>query len=318
MNFFKPLSLLVLSTLLLSCDPLNRKNEEVREVPEGPFEGEIALSESRGLYGSLFKTHTSYLISENTLKREERLGGLNDVFDNYAGIIIDLEKDSVTLYYADITEKFKHTLTVKEFKAQMTKGSLPRSTPSPIGNTFSYFSAYTPIHTAEDSVVIEGFNADYNLYREDFFQQEIYDCKKLQIKRELLKMVFPNLPANTNFVLKSEFKTILTSVKNDSIVNNDQVRLVDELSRGIMFHIDSVEREETNLEKLSKSKWVNMGLNLLKKGIDLNLHISSEISKFSGRGTKPIEFSLPSGEFKEIDDFDAFCNSIPTGGEFDD
>lgn len=318
MRLLQPFVLLTISVLLFSCDLLNKKNDEVRELPGGPFEGEIVLSESRGLYGSLFKVHTSYLISENTIRREERLGGVNDVFNNYAGIIIDLEKDSVTLYYAGSAKKFRHTLTVEAYQAYVNEKPFPRSTPSPVGNTFSYFSAYTPIRTAKDSVVIEGFSTDYNLYQEDILQQEVYDAKKLQIKRELLEVVFPNLPANTNFVLKSEFKTILSSVKNDAIVNSEQARLIDELSRGIMFHIDSVEREETDLEKLSKNKWVNMGLNLLKKGVDLNLHISSEISKFSDRRIEQVEFSLPSGKFEEIDDIDVFFNSIPSGSEFDD
>lgn len=318
MNFSKSLLLLMLSVLLFSCDFLNKKTDDIREIPDGPFEGEIILSESRGLYGSLFKVHTSYLISENAIKREERLGGLNDVFDNYAGITIDLEKDSVTLYYADIVEKFKHTLTVEEYKAHVAKKPLPRSTPSPTANSFTFFTAYNPVRTVKDSVVIEGFSTDYNLYKEGILQQEVYDSKKLHIKRELLEMAFPNLPEKINFVLKSEFKTVLSGIKNDSIVNSDQARLIDELTRGIMFHIDSVEREETNLERLSKNKWVNMGIDLLKKGVDLNLHVSSEISKFTGRSIKPVEFSLPSGEFKEIDDFDEFLNSIPSGGGYDD
>lgn len=318
MSFLKPVLFLLLSSILFSCDFLTKRTEKLREVPDGPFEGEIILSESTGLYGSLFKVHTSYLISENAIRREERLGGLNDVFDNYAGIIINLEKDSVTLYYADIVDKFKHTLTVEEYKAHMAKKPLPRCTPSPAGNTFTFFTTYNPIRTVKDSVVIEGFNTDYNLYKEDILQQEVYDSKKLQIKRELLEMVFPNLPEKTNFVLKSEFKTVLSGIKNDSIVNSNQARLLDELSRGIMYHIDSVEREETDLEKLSKNKWVNMGLDLLKKGVDLNLHVSSEISEFSAKSIQPSEFSLPSGDFKDIDDFDEFFNSIPSGGGYDD
>ena len=107
MKIFKYISILICLSFY-ACE--DNKTAEV-DAAKPFFEGEINLSESRGLYGSLSKVHTTYSISENYLKREQRLGGINSILETYAGMIIDLEKDSVVLYYSDKISgnKNKHT-----------------------------------------------------------------------------------------------------------------------------------------------------------------------------------------------------------------
>lgn len=319
MSLFKTLIVPLVIGLISSCDYIS-KNKETRNLTDSYFEGEITLSESRGLYGNLFKVHTSYIISENGLKREQRLGGLNKVANTYAGLIIDLEKDSVHLYYSDPFVKNTHSLTVKEYKDRLVERQIPETTPSPLDHTFSYLPVYNVSKMVEDSLVIEGFSSDYSLYVEKVVKQEVFDSKEIKIKRELLEMTYINLPEATNFPLRSEFKTTISDIKNDSLINSDETRFLDKLARSMLQKSDSsTVVDKTDLDKLSDNKLINWGLNILKKGVDLNIHISTEVSRIINRTIEHTDLSLPSGDFQNITDFDDFLDSIPTGGgDFDD
>ena len=297
---------------MISC-----KNEQ-KKTEEPYFEGEITLSESRGLYGNLFKVHTTYKLSENYIKREQKLGGLNSVFDTYAGIIVDLEKDSIVLYYADklLGKKNKHTTSVKVYAKNVK--SFPNSLPSPVDNTFNLLSDYSLINQTKDSTEIKGFKSDYTLYNDKskIFKQEIFDSKDIKTKRELLEIVFHNIPDEINFVLKSDLRTTISNISNDSIINNEQSKAIDLFLRDVFQKSD----KKTDLEKLAKNKWIKLGLNILKKGIDLNIHIKTDISKLETRKIISSEFSFPSLDFIEISDIDDFINDLPSegGGDFDD
>ncbi|WP_128755243.1 hypothetical protein [Aquimarina sediminis] len=117
MQFTKSIITFFILSSLMSCNFFSKdKNQKEEEIPlETYFEGEIKLSESRGYQGSLFKIYTTYHISENRIKREQKAKGLNAVFNMKNGIIIDLTTDSIILYYSDVFQKNKHTLTVKEY-----------------------------------------------------------------------------------------------------------------------------------------------------------------------------------------------------------
>ncbi|MGI9545093.1 MAG: hypothetical protein ACR2MX_17660 [Cyclobacteriaceae bacterium] len=319
MKLVKSVIVLLIICLISSCDYIS-KNKEPRNLTDSYFEGEITLTESRGLYGSLFNVHTTYILSENGLKREQKMGGLNRIANTYAGLIIDLEKDSVYLYYSDPFVKNKHSLSVADYQNRLAKGSIPQTTPSPIDNTFTYLSEYNASKTVEDSLVIEGFSSDYSHYSEKVIKQEVFDTKETKIKRELLEMTFINLPDTTNFPLRSEFRTTISDIKNDSIINSDEARLLDKLARSLVQKTDSSKvKEKTDLDKLSDNKLINWGLNILKKGVDLNIHISTEVSKITNRNIDLADLSFPSGDFQSITDFDEFFDAIPTGrGDFDD
>jgi len=302
--------LIVLATLFVAC-----KNDAKQEIPY--FEGDISLSESRGLYGSLFKIHTTYTLAENYLKREQSLGGINSVFNVYSGIIIDLKKDSIVLYHVDksSSKKNKHTVSINNFKTNPKYQNFPKTFPSPVDHTFKLLPDYEEINRVNDSTLIKNYNADYTLYNDTskILKQEIFDTKDVKIKRELLKMVIVDIPDNINFVLQSNLRTTITDIKNDSIVNGKQSKAVDHFLRDV-FNSDD---EKTDLQKLASNKWIKLGLNILKKSVDLNIHITSEIDDLIPRKIASTEFSFPSLDFIEISDIDDFMDALPTGESID-
>lgn len=323
MNNTLKLALFCLLILTLNaCQYFNKKEKQIDT--EGYFEGEINISESRGLYGSLFKVHTTYSISENQLKREQKLGGLYSMLDNYAGLIIDLNKDSVTLYYNDkiMDKHIKHTMSIEQYKSKIKTDPFPKVIPSPVDQTFNLFTEYTKINHVTDSAKINGFISDYTLYNDNtnIFKQEVFDSKHIKIKRSLLEMTFMNLPDNINFPLQSNLKTRLSDISNDSIISGKQTRAIDHFIRSVFAGKDTLSnKQSTDLEKLANSKLVQLGLDILKKGVDLNLHITSELSDIDFIPLSLTDFSLPSGDFSEIEDFDEFLNELPnSSGDFDD
>lgn len=306
--------LLFLFFSFASCNFLSKDNDQKDEKASGKryFEGEIKLSESRGYQGSLFKVYTTYLISENKIKREQKAKGLNAVFNMKNGIIVDLAKDSVTLYYSDVFQKNKHLLSVKEYDHYLKTKNHYSQGFSPIDGTFTFLSTYEAHKTVKDSSFIQGFMTDYTLYIDNIFQQEIFDTKDIKVKRELLEMVFYQLPKEINFPLRSEFKSIISSVKNDSLIHKT-VQLKDKISKDILHKTDI-----TNTDMLTKNKWLDLGIKALKKGVDIALHATLKIESLSEHEIKLSEFSIPSGDFKEIDDIDTFFSKLPSGGDFDD
>jgi|GEM_PF-5535665 len=316
-NILKYLAVFILTSLCISC---NNKEKDKADDSEPYFEGEITLAETRGLYGSLFKVHTTYLISENSIKREQKLGGINSVLDNYAGIIIDLKKDSVVLYYSDQLSgiKNKHTTSLKDYKSNAKYKSFPSNIPSPVDNTFQLLPDYNLIKQVKDSITIKGFKSDYTLYKDssEILKQQVFDTKGIKVKREFLQMVFNGIPEEINFPLKSDLTTTLSDIRNDSILNGQQSKAIDLFLRDVF----QKKQEKTDLEKLSKNKWVNLGLEVLKKGVDLNIHITADVSELTVKKLTPKEFLFPSNDFKEISDIDEFINTLPSNesGEYDD
>ena len=303
--------------VLFSC--CKEKSGTTIENNEPYFEGEIKLTESQGIYGSLFKTHTSYFLSENRLKREQKLGGLNSIMNSSAGIIIDLEKDSVILYYSDrINGKFKHSTTLKNYKSILD--SVPQQLPSPVDRTFTLLPSYKLIRQKKDSLEIKGFSCDYTFFKDslEILKQEVFDTKEIKVKRELLEMVFVGLPKDINFPLKSEINTTITEFSNDSIVSGKQTKEFDKFIRNFMRDENSTEPEKkTDLDKISENKWVEKGLNILKKGVDLSIRIVMEVSDLNVGKLSEEDISLPSGDFMEIPDFGDFILSIPQESNYD-
>ncbi len=132
-------------------------------------------------------------------------------------------------------------------------------------------------------------------------------------------MIFINLPTEINFPLQSTLRSTITNISNDSIVSGQQTKVVDYLIRSALRQKYSTINKTSNLDKLAKNKWIKIGLNLIKKGVDLNFHITSDVSAISSEAIDFDGFSLPSGGFSEIDDFDDFFDELPSvDGDFDD
>ncbi len=79
-------------------------------------------------------------------------------------------------------------------------------------------------------------------------------------------------------------------------------------------------KKKTDLDKLSKNKWLKRGLNVLKKGVDMNIQITSEISNLKVVKVLLKDFGLPSLGFKQIADIDDFMADLPSANsvDFDD
>lgn len=317
-NTLRVLAIVILTALCVNCNEKKNKTTDFKSY----FEGEITLSESRGLYGDLFKIYTTFTISENYIKREQKLGGIASISDNYAGIIIDLENDSVTLYYADELAgiKNKHTTNSKNFRTNERYKNFPGILPSPIDNTFNLLSEYNLVKQIKDSITVKGFKSDYTLYKDKYeiLKHELFDTKDIKIKRELLEMIFPNIPSEINFPLKAELKTTISDISNDSIICGQFSWALDSLARSVFQQQDSIKNDrKTDLEKLAKNKWVNLGLDILKKGIDLNVHITIEIYDLSVNETNFSASAFPSADFEEISDIDDFIGSLPDEEDID-
>lgn len=312
----------VFISLFISCK--NKNDKKISETDNRPyFEGEIELEVTQGLYGKLFKQNTSYYISENIFKREQKLGGVNKVFDNYAGIIIDLKKDSVVLYYVSNIQniKNKHTLSISAYKNYLDANNIPTSGPSPFDLTFQMTDGFKLIKQKKDSLKINNFLCDYSLYKDSngITKQEIFDTREIKVKRALLEMVFINIPSEINFPLQSEIKTTVSDITNDTILNGQQTKRLESLAHKIFTGKDSPDSTKPSLEKISKNKWINLGLKVFKKGVDMNLHISTTPTKVIKRVLTQIEQSLGLEGFVEIESLDEFINSLPKGGgDFDD
>lgn len=320
----------ILIALYFSCnDKSENKDRNKIKTPVTDnrpyFEGEIELESTQGLYGELFKQYTTYYISENVIKREQKMGGVNEVFDNYAGIIVDLKKDSVMLYYVSKMEniKNKHTLSIKDYKRYIDSNNIPAFVPSAFDITFHTFDGYKFVKQKKDTLKINNFMCDYSLYKDSksITKQEIFDTKEIKVKRELLEIVFINLPVEINFPLKSEMKTTISDISNDTILNGEKTKSLETLTRKLFGGKKSSDTTTYSLGKISKNKWVNMGLKVFKKGVDMNIHISTTPVKVIQRVLTQIELSLLSDGFTEVGSMDEFINSIPKpsgGGDFDD
>ncbi len=182
------------------------------------------------------------------MKREQRMGGVNSVFDGYAGMVIDLKKDSITLYYSDALPslKNKHTVSIKEFQTNEKYKLLPNTLPSPIDNTFNFLPNNLLIKQIQDSATINNYKCDYSLFKDstEILKQELFDTKKLKIKRQMLEMMFYKLPKEINFVMKSEVKTILGDISNDSIVNGKQSKALDLFLRSMLQNENKTNKEK--------------------------------------------------------------------------
>lgn len=312
--------LVITLLFLVSCQ--SKKENKISESDDRPyFEGEIELEVTQGLYGELFKQYTTYNISENVIKREQKLSGVNKIFDNYAGIIIDLKKDSVLLYYVSKLEniKNKYALSIKDYKKYLDSNNIAASAPSPFDLTFIGFDNFNFVKQKKDSLKIQNFMCDYALYKYDkgITKHEIFDTKEIKVKRALLEMLFINLPEEINFPLKSDFKTTISDISNDTILNGENAKSLETLTRKLIGKQSPT--DSSSVEKISKNKWVNLGIKIFKKAVDMNVHISTNLVKINKRVLSQNDLSIASNEFLLVDNLELFLNSIPKNnhGEID-
>lgn len=248
------------------------------------FEGEIELIVSRGILGNIFRTKITYLLSENMLKREER--SVNEkVFSNYAGILIDLQTDSVEMYYVKSEEEgSRYRLSTQEYLQLLEKHAFERRFPSPVDQTFLHLKHYQFVKQVPDSSMIQEFSADYTLYQDSTssFEQGVFDSKDIRVQRSLLEMAFVNLQKEVNFPLGYTYHTSVWGI----IANKDSSTLS------------------------TAEKWAMRALDKMKKGVDQTIQITATCSKLVQRQIKQTEFVLPDHAFVDVDTWEAFMASL--------
>lgn len=282
------------------------------------FEGEIKFIEFRSFEGKPVPSFIKYHITENMAKREQRLSGAYAPLNETRGIIIDLKKDSVTLYYTSLWMKKKHTLSIKTYEEEMWR--FVNQVPSPIDFSFTDLHECTLQKEVNDSTTIKDFSANYSLYMDStaLVERAIFDTDDITINRKFLSLFFYKIPDNINFPLKTTYKTNIYDIPNDTLINSKVVSNLDKLTSWALSKVDSTkERRPLDPKKLAKSKLFNWGLNAMKKGIDLALYHSTTLSSLSPHAIGLGEFTGFLGDFESVDDFDDFVSGF-SGGDFDD
>lgn len=304
--------------LLSACN--NDSKEGNENTIKAYFEGEVVQKEEVGLYGKLAGLKTTWLFSEHLLKREQTYSGLANLLPAKAGIIVDLLKDSVTMYYTDIEGSFKYTGSCKDYQTYMKEKGTTRKGLNTVDQTFTVLQNYRSSKHVKDSMEIKGGLCDYYLYKENPVKQEVFDAKGLLVKRSLLEMAILNLPSEINFPIRSEVRTLVTEVKNDSILNS----AVSQTLKGKIKQLLGTKTEGVKNSKpepkSNESQYAERGINLIKKGIDAAIHITVELVEIAKRSVTQAEWHLPEAKYQEFKDPERFFEALPkvSETEFDD
>lgn len=317
------LTVFFLCTAIISCTP---SGETTMNKEQGYFEGEISLVESVNF--AAIALHTHFFISENKIKREQKFPYIPALLNTTVGMIADLEQDSVCLYYNALSSGKKCTVSIKEYLdfVENYDGSLK---PSPIDQTFTEFTNYRTVKEVKDSTTMRGFSVDYSkhlLGEGDSLDlevvQEVFDTKGLIIKRELLELAFPKIPDFINFPLASNFGIKVDQIENDSIIQNDLVKGVDALVRQLLPVEDTlVKQERTDFEALSDNKLLNVGLDVVKKGLNVASGRHVKVLKITPKRLAPesATMELPQGDYETVIGVSVFFAALfAISGDFDD
>lgn len=308
----------MLVVFLYACSNDSRKGD--MDAVKTYFEGEIVQKEEVGLYGKLAGRKTTWLFSEHRLKREQTYSGIANLLLAKAGIIVDLLKDSVTLYYTDIDGSFKYTGSCKDYQTYMKEKGTTRKGLNTVDQTFTVLQNYRSSKHIEDSMEIKGFLCDYYLYKENPVKQEVLDAKGLLIKRSLLEMAILNLPSEINFPMRSDVRTLVTEVKNDSILNSSVSQTLKGKIKQLLGRKTEGVKNSKPEQKSEGSQYAEKGINLIKKGIDAAIHITVELVEIAKRSVTQAEWHLPEAKYQEFKDPERFFEALPkvSETEFDD
>lgn len=139
--------------------------------------------------------------------------------------------------------------------------------------------------------------------------------KEIRIKRHLLKMVFMDLPDEIHFLLESNPRTTVSDAGEDSAVSERQTRAMKSFLRGLRRDDLSNEgAKETAPRGLLNNRWVSRGLDVLKMGVDLSVHITTTVSGASTKKVPRERARLSLTDFEEVAKIDDFIESLPREG----
>ncbi|WP_298322586.1 hypothetical protein [uncultured Dokdonia sp.] len=193
------LLLLVALCVLNSCGFSSETKTPIIELSDTnePFVGKIILENIEGNT----KTEVTFHIDVKSIRREQTHQGGNGFLGDKAGIIVNYDKDQVILYNTYGGAKWT-TYTIEGYKNALARDTFPYA---PIvasyDYTYSFLNDYTAIVAKENALEIESLQLDYKLYSNLSIRQENFDTDEIKVRREMIALVFPNMPENVHFPL---------------------------------------------------------------------------------------------------------------------
>lgn len=193
------LLLLVALCVLNSCGFSSETKTPIIELSDAnePFVGKIVLENIEGNT----KTEVTFHIDVKSIRREQTHQGGDGFLGDKAGIIVNYDKDQVILYNTYGGAKWT-TYTIKGYKNALARDTFPYA---PIvasyDYTYSFLNDYTAIVAKENALEIESLQLDYKLYSNLSIRQENFDTDEIKVRREMIALVFPNMPENVHFPL---------------------------------------------------------------------------------------------------------------------
>ncbi len=193
------LLILVALCTLNSCGFSSETKSPIIELSDTnePFVGKIVLENIE----DNTKTEVTFHVDVNSIRREQTHQGGEGLLGDKAGIIVNYDKDQVILYNTSGGAKWTE-YTIEEYKNTLAKVTFPyASIVTPYDYTYSFLNDYTAIVAKENALEIESLQLDYKLYSNLSLRQENFDTDEIKVKREMIALVFPNMPKDVHFPL---------------------------------------------------------------------------------------------------------------------
>ncbi|AWH74047.1 hypothetical protein DCS32_07710 [Dokdonia sp. Dokd-P16] len=193
------LLLVVALSVLNSCGFSSETETPIIELSDAnePFVGKIVLENIE----NNTKTEVTFHVDENSIRREQTHQGGEGLLGDKAGIIVNYDKDEVILYNTYGGAKWT-AYTIEEYKNALANDTFPyASIVTSYDYTYSFLDDYTTIADKENALAIESLQLDYKLYGDLDIRQENFDTDEIKVRREMIALVFPNMPENVHFPL---------------------------------------------------------------------------------------------------------------------
>ena len=237
------LLLLVALCVLNSCGFSSETKTPIIELSDEnePFVGKIVLENIE----DNTKTEVTFHIDTNSIRREQTHQGGKGLLGDKAGIIVNYDKNQVILYNTYGGAKWT-AYTIEEYKNALALDTFPyASIVTPYDYTYSFLDDYTAIVEKDNALAIESLQLDYKLYSNLSIRQENFDTYEIKVRREMIALVFPNMPDNVHFPLL--FK-ISNNIDNANINNETNLS-----EKGWKNKISQLLNELSNKENRVKS-----------------------------------------------------------------
>jgi len=274
----------------------NDEEEESTDVPmirrdyvpklfAGVIEAKITSKRS---IESLFAAKIIYTIKQNKIKREVKGKGLR--FNELAGVIIDLELDTATLYTKNILGKHYSKVSLKEYEDYVREKNEVEYVPTKygFGTIFLKFSKVLPFtgENKEDKVTLRNRLCDQLTLVQEDLKFVVDHCRDIIVKPRLVELVELNLPDE---------------------VEGFPCRIVYQESVG---QIPVPTDLNPNLQK---------ALQFVGKVLEAFQEVKVEVKKVKGGIVDDIEFTVPEG-YKQVKSLEKLETYFPisTGGSWDD